>query len=194
MSGKSFLRAALVTGLVCAPLTATADKPATTTTRADQQLGDTELQILAHVHQANQQEVQMGQLAMKQGNSAEVRSYGKMLVDDHGKLDQMLLAYVKKQGKTLPSVQPMNEADQLDMKEAKQGMDALHGLHGADFDREFLRTMIADHDKTIAKLNVDIGKTKNPEIVQMLRGALPDLEKHLDTAKTLASKSAQPAT
>ena len=162
-----------------------------TTHAANESFSQPELQILAHVHHADQMEVQAGKLAVEQGASQGVKEYGQMLIDDHGKNDREVLAFAQKEGLSLPAVQPMDQADKIDMKESSDAMAKLRQLHGAEFDKEFLRTMIAMHDKTIAKLDSSIAKATNPSLASMLRDMLPVLEKHRDKARALIA--AQPA-
>jgi putative membrane protein len=198
MTLTKFARYACVAALLASPLAASAQnkpQPTTTTTPSKPgELSDTELQILAHLHHNDEMEVKAGQLAMQKGSTQAVKSFGKMLVDDHGANARTILAFVQKQNKTLPAVQPMNEADKMDMQLAQETMSKLNGLSGPDFDREFLRAQLALHEKTIAKLDLDIAKiSNNPDLVQMLRGVRPVLVKHADKARTLLAAQAQQA-
>lgn len=201
MTGKKFAMWATLSAALAVPLAASADdqKPKETpkTTLVPNKmakLSDTELQILAHIHHSDEMEVKAGKLAMQKGSTQAVKSYGKMLVDDHGADAQAILALVKKQGVTLPEVKPVSDADKVDLQTATDAMAKLDTLSGKDFDREFLRTQLALHDKTLTKLDLDIAKIKdNPDLVQMLRGNRPVLVRHAEKARTLLGADADEA-
>ena len=189
--------AAVLTALPLAA--ATADEPKTqnntaATTVVDSKAGklsDAELQVLAHLHHSDMLEVRTGKLAMEKGGDAGVKSFGKMLVDEHGADARMILSLVGKHGQTLPDMKPVSEADQADLQLAQQTMARLAELSGKDFDREFLRAQVAMHDKTLAKLDRDIATIKdNADLVSMLRNDRPVLVKHREHAQTLLGQHA----
>lgn len=179
---------------VAAPLVAQAE-PAksaknpgeTTATERDVgRLSEPELQVLAHVHHNDMLEVKAGKLALEKANSAGVKSFGKMLVDEHGADARMILSLVKKQGLALPDMKPVSEGDRVDMTVAAETFARLAQLHGKEFDIEFLRAQIAMHDKTLAKLDLQIAQVKDhPDLVSMLRDIRPVIVKHKDQAQTL---------
>jgi putative membrane protein len=195
MKLRAFAGRASLWAALSLPLVAWAQEPKqdTATTKISSPAGtlsDAELQILAHVHHSDQMEVKAGKLAMQKGTTQAIKSFGKMLVDDHGANDRQVLAFVQKQRKALPNLQPINEADQADLKMAQQTMDTLNRLEGADFDREFLRAQVAMHDKTLAELDLDIAKIEdNPDLVSMLRSMKPVLHKHAEKARALLAAS-----
>ena len=65
-------------------------------------------------------------------------------------------------------------------------MTKLKGLSGRDFDKEFARVMVEDHQKDIAefKKEADGG---HGAVQQLAAQTLPTLEKHLQMAKSLSS-------
>jgi putative membrane protein len=180
--------------LLATPLVARAEGPKSTknpgeTTVTERNLGklsDTELQVLAHVHQNDMLEVKAGKLALAKASTQGVKSLGKMLVDDHGADARMILSLVQKQGLALPDVKPVSEGDRVDMTVAQETLSRLDQLHGKDFDVEFLRAQVAMHDKTLAKLDLQIAQVKaHPALVSMLREIRPVIAKHKDQAQTL---------
>lgn len=185
--------------VVALPLAATADPPKTqnstaATTVVDSKLGklsDAELQVLVHLHHSDLLEVKTGKLAMENSHDAGVKSFGKMLVDDHGADARMILSLVGKRGQTLPDVHPVSEAEKADLQLEQQTMARLAELSGEDFDREFLRAQVAMHDRTLAKLDRDIAAIKdNADLVSMLRNDRPVLVKHKEHAQTLLGQHA----
>jgi putative membrane protein len=191
---------ALISAVLAAPmLAARADAPRTpkntaATTVVDSKLGklsDAELQVLAHLHRSDMLEVKTGKLAMEKSDDTGVKSFGKMLVDEHGADARMILSLVGKHGQTLPDGKPVSEADAADLQLAQQTMAKLAELRGKEFDREFLRAQVAMHDKTLAKLDQDIATIKdNADLVSMLRNTRPVIVKHRDHAQTLLGHTA----
>lgn len=128
--------------------------------------------------QGDASEVKMGQLAEKNGGSAEMKQFGKTLVTDHTMAGQQVKAAAKQVGvmvKDEPS--PDAQAD----------YDKLAKLKGADFDKEFARMSVEDHEKDIAKFQKE-ANTGNGRVSELAKQQLPVLQKHLQMAQSLQSK------
>ena len=125
--------------------------------------------------QGNLAEVSIGQLAQKQAESQEVRSYGQQLVTDHSAAGQRATAVASQMGMTPPS-EPSKKQQSDAAKMAK--------MSGAAFDRAFVQHMVADHRKEIAE-HRKAAKMKNDMAASYATEALPTLEKHLEMAQAL---------
>jgi putative membrane protein len=125
--------------------------------------------------QGNFAEVQMGQLAQQNGQSAEVKSYGQMLVTDHSAANEKAKALATQMGMT-PPTEP--NAKQKAMH------DKMSKMTGADFDKAFAKEMVADHKKDIAEYKKE-AKKKNDPAADFANNTLPTLQKHLDAAQKL---------
>ena len=139
--------------------------------------------VLAKLHQSNQKEIAMGKLAQKNGQSKEVKNYGKTLVKDHSAADKKVLGLAKKQKIDLPA------------DDAKHG-DMDLGT-GADFDMKFAQMMLEDHKKDVAEATAARDSTTDDKLKTLLTGLVPTLQKHQDTAQALvdgAKKSETQAT
>lgn len=126
--------------------------------------------------QGNLAEVQMGQLAQKNGGSDEVKNFGKMLETDHGQANTKA-TQVADQLKVTPPVEPSAKQ--------KHAYDQLAKLHGANFDRQFARDMVTDHKQDIAKFE-KASKSKDAAVSGFATETLPTLHKHLDAAQSIA--------
>jgi putative membrane protein len=173
------------------PATARSNERSNTAANVEHKLSPSELQVLAELHDTNQIEIQAGRLAESNGATAAVRGYGQMLVSDHGKNDRQLLGFLREHGQSLVDIKPTNEATNPDAHKAKDTIAKLGRLAGADFDREFLRIMIMDHDKAIAKVDADIATVTNPQLVSLLEQTKPVLVKHRDRARELSTRGPQ---
>jgi putative membrane protein len=125
--------------------------------------------------EGNFAEVQMGQLAQQNGQSAEVKSYGQMLVTDHSAANEKAKALATQMGMTAPT-EPNAKQKAMHDKMAK--------MTGADFDKAFAKEMVADHKKDIAEYKKESRK-KNDPAADFANNTLPTLQKHLDAAQKL---------
>ena len=131
--------------------------------------------FLKEAIEGNFAEVQMGQLAQKNGSSEGVRSFGQMLAKDHSDANQKATAAANNLGMTPPTAPNAKQ---------KAAHDRMAKLSGAAFDRAFAKNMVADHKKDIkdyekeAKMSDAAGS--------YAKEALPTLHKHLEAAQNLS--------
>lgn len=124
----------------------------------------------------NNSEMKLGRLAADKGSSKAVKDYGAMLVKDHGRAGADALALATAAGLS----QTNSTKPEADAEYAK-----LEGLAGADFDKEFVRFMIDEHQKTIAKFEMAAKDTEARDVAEFASKTLPTLKKHLEAAKVL---------
>jgi putative membrane protein len=157
-------------------------------------LTDTELDVLAHIHQVNQMEIHGGRLARTNSTTPAIKTYGDMLVTDHSKNDREIQAIARKHHQTIPSEQKtMSPADRQQMIDNTVAMEALAKLHGSDFDRQYLQMMVKGHEAEIEKLASESDESPSPDIKALLEDMRPVLQKHLDEARALERNNAQAA-
>jgi putative membrane protein len=146
-----------------------------------QALAKSDTAFLTEAIQINLAEISVGDLAQKNGGSDDVKSFGKMLVDDHTASNTKATSLAQSNGVT-PPTEP-KAAD-------KQKHDELAKLSGAEFDREFAKAMVKGHEEAIGKF--EAASKGDDDIAKFVQETLPTLQKHLKTAQTLeSSKSAQ---
>ncbi len=149
------------------------------------------LQTLGHYHHVNQMEIDLGKAAQKRGGSQAVKQYGEMLVTDHQANDKKIKSLAQMHGQRVPMAKPKTDMEKQEMAQAKQHASALKKLKGADFDREYLRMMVEDHDKELAKIDTNIEQAQNDQVADLLRDTKPVLQRHADQARELQKNSAQ---
>jgi putative membrane protein len=155
-------------GVALAALTTAAAAP--TANKADQN-------FLKQAIQGNLAEVELGKLAQEKSMNDGVRSFGDMLVKDHSASNAKATDVASALGVTAPT-EPS--------KKQKMMYDRLSKLSGSAFDRQFARMMVDDHQKDIKEFEKE-AKSSNEQIAGFAKDTLPTLQKHLDTAKSLAS-------
>ena len=123
--------------------------------------------------EGNLAEVQMGQLAQEKGTRDDVKSYGRMLQQDHSAANQQATAAA--------SVTPPTEPN----KKQKGDHAKMAKLSGAAFDSAFAKHMVQDHKKDIAEYQKE-AKRNDGQVSQYASSTLPTLQKHLESAQALA--------
>jgi len=131
------------------------------------------------LHQANQVEMEMGNIARTNAGSMGVKDYGRMLEQDHNKADKQLLNMAKQKQVQLTAAEPKGETKQL---------DELRQMKGQAFDKKFLQTMVEDHTKAIDDLQKLMPDVKDPQVKAMMQETLPTLKHHRDMAQSLLQK------
>jgi putative membrane protein len=142
-------------------------------------LSPSEQEFLSNAARGGMFEVQMGNLATQKGTSNEVKQFGERLSTDHGALGQRLQQLSSNLNFTPPQ----------DLKpEQQSAVNRLEKLSGKAFDREFVKTMIGDHERTISAFERAESQATNPNIKQFASEALPTLRDHLRMARDLSGK------
>jgi putative membrane protein len=129
--------------------------------------------------QGNLAEVQMGQLAQEKSQNADVKSFGQMLVKDHGDANAKATDVANQLGVTPPE-EPS--------KKQKADYAKMSKLSGDAFDKQFARHMVMDHKKDIREYQADT--KKKDATVDYASQTLPTLQKHLETAESLTKSLA----
>jgi putative membrane protein len=119
-------------------------------------------------------EVYMGHLGVERGSSPEVKSFSQRLINDHNRANQELAELAKQKGFALP-------AD--DAKLANP--TSLATKTGPEFDKEFARMMIEDHQKDIAAFEKEATLGGDPDLKIWVDKTLPTIKEHLMEAMGL---------
>ncbi len=136
------------------------------------QLDDKDKEFMMEAAKGGMMEVQMGQMAEKQGQSADVKKIGKTMVTDHTNANNQLMAIASKKGV------------KLDSKTEK-----MEKMEGSNFDQEYLDAMVKDHEKDIAAFEKEAKSGKDPDLKGFAGKTLPTLKKHLAMVKSAKGKA-----
>lgn len=124
-------------------------------------------------------EVQVGNLAQKNSKTKAIQDYGKMLVDDHTSLNNDLKDIASKKNINLPTTVTSDQQDKI---------DKLSKETGSDFDKDFIKMAVDDHQNDIDNFKKAGDNITDPDIKDFIVKALPTLQKHLDEAKDIKKK------
>jgi len=123
-------------------------------------------------------EVKFGQLAQEKASDPAVKSFGRRMVEDHGKAGEQLKQAAQSENITLPSA--LRSSDQAHY-------NRLAKLSGPEFDRAYLEMMVKDHEEDVAEFKKEASSGKNQAIKEFAAQTLPTIEDHLKEARELAA-------
>lgn len=116
-------------------------------------------------------EVEMGQMAQKQGKSDDVKKFGSRMVADHSKANNELMGIATKKGVNLGNEKP--KMDKMD---------------GANFDKEYIASMVKDHEKDLSEFQSEAKNGSDPEVKAFAAKTSEVIKKHLALAKETQGK------
>jgi putative membrane protein len=128
--------------------------------------------------QGSMAEVKLGELAQKNGGSADVKQFGSTLVNDHTDAMNKASELAKSMDVPVPT-EPTAEA--------QQEYEKLQGMTGAEFDKEFAEHMVQGHEKTIQEFEQQAGDGSG-QVAEYAKATLPTLKQHLETAQNIEAQ------
>lgn len=147
--------------------------PATTTTTANAN-ASADVETAKKFAEGGMMEVQLGNLAQKNGSNAKVKEFGKMMVTDHSKKGDELKALATKKGWTLPTELGAEKKAKYYEMAAKKG---------ADFDKAYATFMVEDHKKDIEEYTKASTSAADADFKAFATNTLPTLKHHLEMAQ-----------
>ena len=142
---------------------------------------DSDKSFVTKAEKDNLAEQEIGRFAAEKTQNKDVKDYAQMLVDDHTKALNDLVDLMNKKGMAQPNGLPKGE---------HEAMSKLNGLSGPDFDREFINSMIEDHQKAVSEFRQEKDMAQDKDVKSYADQVLPVLEKHLQKAQELQGKLA----
>lgn len=116
-------------------------------------------------------EVALGKLALTKSSSASIKEFANMMVMDHGKANDELMAIAKSKNITLPGT--------VDEEHQKK-MDDLSKKTGKDFDKAYVDAMVDGHKKTLDLMNSEAKDGKDADLKAFAAKTAPVVQTHLD--------------
>ncbi len=122
----------------------------------------------------NLQEISSAQLATQKGMRADVKSFGKMMITDHGQAQQQLMALANAKRYDIPAVATSGIQSDLKLRKAT-----------SDFDRLYVHAMVVDHRSTVQMFQDYATIGKDPDVKAFAQKTLPNLKMHLQMIKAI---------
>src|SRR5690606_1380855 len=99
-------------------------------------------EFAAEAASAGMMEVELGRLAQQNASSQRVKNFGAMMVKDHGKANDELKQLASAKNIQLPSAP---------LEKHQKHIDNLKGKTGVEFDKDYMKMMVNDHEDDIKK-------------------------------------------
>jgi putative membrane protein len=112
-------------------------------------------------------EVALGRLAEQNGQSADVKSFGRRMVTDHSKANDELKSIAAKKGVKLPSKEPSEKWSS---------------------DKVYMDLMVKDHEKDLAEFQDEATNGSDPDVKKFAEDTAKMVQEHLDLGKQTQSK------
>ena len=144
----------------------------------------TDPNIVYILDQANGADSARGRLAETKGTSADVKSFGKLMVGEHHALRQAGQQLAKKLNVT-PQAPPNDQSE----AQAKSEMDSLTAMpKGKAWDKAYIDYEVTYHQAVLQTATKALDAAQNPELKDLIKKAAPVIQKHLDRAKQIQQK------
>ena len=112
-------------------------------------------------------EVAMGKLAEQNGQSDDVKSFGKRMVTDHSKANDELKSIAQQKGIKLPTKEPSEKWSS---------------------DKAYMNMMVKDHEKDLAEFQAEAKDGSDPDVKNFADKTAKVVQEHLDLAKETQGK------
>jgi len=135
--------------------------------------------FLLSAYQDGTAEVQLSHLALLKASNADVKAFAQKMIDDHTKANSETTQLAQRQGVTLTTEMPpkLKLAFLVHMK-----------LSDRDFDKAFMATNIALHEKDVREFKEQSQSATNADTRSFAANTLPTLMAHLEEARFIANK------
>ena len=116
-------------------------------------------------------EVAIAKLALTKTSSDKIKDFAHMMIKDHGKANDELMAIAKKKSMALPAG--------LDA-EHQAKLDSLSKLSGKDFDMAYVTAMVGGHEKTLTLMQNEATSGTDADLKAFAAKTAVVVQKHLD--------------
>jgi putative membrane protein len=147
--------------------------------RAQPEATPAEQDFMIKAAQAHLAEVDMARIVMQKSQNRDVKDFAYMIQSDHTDAYEDLTDLMRNKG--------MSPPDTLS-PDAKADIEKITALSGPELDREFVNTMVADHEKALEMYRDQVNIARSPEVRKYAEDLIPTLEMHLEKAQKLQSK------
>lgn len=171
----------------------------------DSRVSSMDRRFVTEAAEAGMAEVAHGQLAVQRASNQEVKDFAQRMIDDHTKANQELMQLAMSKGISMPNDKTMQSTKQTGQTGAQMSgqmteqqaqlkgkhremMDKLAKLSGADFDREYMRGQVKDHEKAVSLFERQSTSGNDAELKAFAAKTLPTLREHHQMARDIAAK------
>jgi putative membrane protein len=146
--------------------------------------------IAALLDEANAADSSAGNLATTKGTKADVRAFGKLMMNDHHALRKAGQDLVTKLNVT--PTPPANDSLPIKAKAAQDNLTAMD--KGATWDKAYIDGEVTTHQMVLGLIDQAQTAAQAPELKALLTKARPNIEMHLKRAQDIQGKLAADST
>jgi len=122
-------------------------------------------------------EIKMAEMALKKSKNEDVRKFAERMIRDHTMSRDSLLERAKDLKVAVAEGLEPNK---------REMMDRLSKLEGSDFDNEYWRMMVMDHEKALRMWEKFSRDAKDEKLRELARKTVPTVKEHLEHARRFA--------
>ena len=141
----------------------------------------TDEEFLKKALSAGNAEVQLSQLAEKKASNDKVKGFAQQMIADHKEANKKLAEHAKNQ-KIAVVVGVTLDKDQREI------FTQLSKLEGGEFDREYMKQMVKDHEEAVKLFEKEAKNGSDADLKKYAEETLPTLKKHLQHARKVAGE------
>lgn len=157
---------------------------------AAQPAAPSDADIVAYLDVANMTDSANGKLASTKGTSADVTSYGKMMMGEHHALRDAGKALAKQK-----NITPNPAGGDSTLQKAQTTMQSLQSqAKGAAWDKAYIDGEVQTHEQVLSNAKAAHDQTKDADLKALIEKASPVIQKHLDRAREIQKKLGTPTT
>jgi putative membrane protein len=108
--------------------------------------------FLAMAAQSDQNEIALSKLAEQKATNPAVKAFAEKMVTEHTQMSASMKPFIESWGLTPPTGPDADHQKEL---------DKLAGLSGNDFDKAYIKDMVADHSKALSAFTKEAKDTKD---------------------------------
>ena len=123
-------------------------------------------------------EIQSSTSALEKAESAEVKEFAQMMIADHGKSSEELLAAVQESGLDITPPGAMAEKH-------KEPFDAMNAANIPDFDTAYIDAQVDAHEEAVALMQSYAEGGDNEALKAHAQKTLPVVQMHLEHVQKL---------
>jgi putative membrane protein len=142
-------------------------KAETTPTGQGSSFSDKDKTFMKKAAKGGTMEVAMGNLAEKNAQSDDVKSFGKRMVTDHSKANDELKSIASQKSVQLPAKEPKLKWTS---------------------DKAYIDMMVKDHEKDLAEFKEEANSGGDPDLKKFADDTAKVVQEHLDLAKEIQGK------
>jgi putative membrane protein len=140
------------------------------------QMGDRD--FVTKALEGGKTEVELGQLAQQKSQSQDVKQFAQKMVSDHSQMGEKWFEPMAKQ---LNISEPKGPS-----KKDKKLIARLQGLSGSDFDNEYIKAMVKDHQDDLKEFQSEAKSTQDPNVKQVAERGSQIIQLHLNLIEQVA--------